>query len=136
MSGDPKERLVIAPEHRAEIARIQNSIPKAWLGRAIIEAKGFESVREVLERVLEDAEATPEQKKKAELVLESGYLDETREIQNPVVAELIDAYVAKEILKSTMAKKLPRPKHAPTFKSAYARFKIALNAYEKEYPEE
>jgi hypothetical protein len=126
----------MSPAQVAELQRIQASIPRSWMGNLAVETQGYAVIREVAERAVADPEVSEEVRLKAQTLLDSGFLDKTTQEVEPIAAELVDAYTAKEILKSVIAKRLPKPPHAPTFREAMARFTTAKAAYDARYKEE
>lgn len=122
--------------HAAELSRIQSSIPRSWQGNLMTEKLGFEAVREVMTRAVDDPEVPDAMKAKARTLLDSGFLDKTETVVEPVASELVDAYIAKEMLKSSIAKRLPKMPNAPKFADAMARFRNAKDAYDARYKEE
>ena len=131
MSDKPK----LTEAQRATLQKIQKSVPDEWYGRLIVERQSFATVREVARLAVDDPEVSDEVKDKARMLLDSGLLDKTERDAEPVVAELVDAYIAKEILKAVIAKRLPKPPHAPNFKEAYARYQTAKANYDDHFKE-
>lgn len=110
---------------------IQESIPKEWTDTVTRRENIAPTTKIILEKALEDDEVDEDFKRKARLMLDSGMFNQQIDVENKLVAELIDAYVEKEIIKNVIAKKLPPLKKKISFDVAYTRYKQLKNQYEQ-----
>ena len=93
-----------------ELERIQKSIPKNLTDNVMKETQPGKEVLETLKKALNDPELTAEQRRKTELIIESGYLEKTVMSEDPAVIAEIDTYIEKEIEKSVRLGRLPDKK--------------------------
>ena len=100
----------LKPEHMKELERIQKSIPKNLTDNVMKETQPGKEVLETLKKALNDPELTAEQRRKTELIIESGYLEKTVMSEDPAVIAEIDTYIEKEIEKSVRLGRLPDKK--------------------------
>jgi hypothetical protein len=123
----------LSEQEKKIITDIQLSIPKEWLDKVTKQEDVSPTVREVYRLASEDMELSEGLRNKAKLVLDSGVLDQKVEVQDPIVSELIDAYVSKEIVKASIAKKIKRPRRSPRWETVSKRFNLAKQNYDKAY---
>lgn len=123
----------ISNKQREVLTEIQQSIPKEWLDRVTIREDIAPATKEIMELAINDPDVSEEQKAEFKTILNSDFFDQKIDVEEPIVAELIDSYVAKEMYKAVLAKKLPKPKHKVNFEEVYQRYKIALQQYENKY---
>lgn len=121
------------PEHKQVLIDIQRSVPTEWLSRVSIREDIAPATKEIMERALLDDEVDEETKNEFRLVLKSGFLNMKVDNQQDDVAELIDAYTEKEMLKAIAQGKLPKPKKKRSFDEAYKRFINLKEKYEAKY---
>jgi len=124
-----KEKLSF--EQRQVIVSIQNSIPKEWIDRVTKREDIAPTIKEVMELALKDPDVSQETKKEAEMVLNSALLNQQIDVEQSEVAQLIDAYVEKEIIKAVFLGKLPPIKKKRSFEQANKRFNKLKEKYEK-----
>lgn len=93
-----------------EMARIQQSIPRAWLDYVVSETHLTPTIKDVVEKAIEDKDFPEEKKKQLLHLKEMGYFDKKIVRQNEKIAKMIDEYVTREIKKSVKAGRLPTKK--------------------------
>lgn len=121
----------LTPEQKQVIIDIQKSIPTEWLKAVTRREKIAPTSKLIMEKALLDPDVSEELKKEFKAVLGSGYFEKEIDVEVPEVAQLIDAYVEKEMIKAVIAKKLPKPKKRKSFETIYKRFNLLLSEYEK-----
>ena len=83
-----------------------------------------------MERAVKDPDVSDEDKKQYQAVLDSGFFDKEIDEEQTDVAQLIDAYVEKEILKAVAIGKLPKLKRKRSFDMAVKRFNKLKTLYD------
>lgn len=123
----------ISVEHKQVLLNIQRSIPIEWLSKVTIREDIAPATKEIMERALLDDEVDEETKKEFNLVLKSGFLNLKVDSQQDDIAQLIDAYTEKEMLKAIAQGKLPKLKKKRSFDEAYKRFTKLKQQYDEKY---
>lgn len=98
----------LTKEQKVVLDRIQDSIPSYLTDSVSKTEKVAPAMREMLEKGLNDTEFSEESRKKFQMILDSGYLDQERTVEQPEIAAEIEAYVELEIAKAILRKELPR----------------------------
>lgn len=122
----------IKPEHKKILLDIQKSIPQEWTDRVSKREDIAPATKEILEKSLTDDEVDENFKKQAKIILDGGFLDKQIDVEVPLVAELIEAYTEKEILKAVIAKKLPPLKKKQDFTKVYKRYQDLKQKYDEQ----
>lgn len=101
---------ILTASEQNELKRIQDSIPKTYLGKLMIKQKDTKQVKEFLDalrRAVKDKSNTPEQRRKAQIILDSKYLESDKEVADEKIEKKIDDYLTKQIERSVRLKRLP-----------------------------
>lgn len=101
-------------KHLRVLREISENIPRELLDTLIRKEDAFPTLREVLERGLEDPDVSPEDKTRFRAIMGSGVLDRTVEVLDESTESLIDAYFTAEIERAIQEGRLP--KKAPMLK--------------------
>jgi hypothetical protein len=121
----------LTPEHKKILLDIQKSVPLEWV-KAVTERVSIAPVsEEIMKRALVDPEVSEETKSEFKRVIDSGFFEKKIDVEVELVAELIDAYVGKEIIKQVLKGKLPKMKKRTTLEVALKRFNKLLEQYEQ-----
>jgi hypothetical protein len=120
----------LSPEHKQVLLDIQKSVPIEWTRSVSKREKIAPVSKEIMERAILDPEVSDETKKEFQMVLDSGYFDQEIDVEVENVANLIDSYIEKEILKAVLSKKLPKMKKKRSFEASLKRFNKLLEQYE------
>ena len=121
----------LTPEHKKILLDIQKSVPLEWV-KAVTERVSIAPVsEEIMKRALVDPEVSEETKKEFRMVIDSGFFEKKVDVEVELVAELIDAYVGKEIIKQVLKGKLPKMKKRTTLEVALKRFNKLNEQYEQ-----
>jgi len=121
----------LTPEHKKILLDIQKSVPLEWV-KAVTERVSIAPVsEEIMKRALVDPEVSEETKSEFKRVIDSGFFEKKIDVEVELVAELIDAYVGKEIIKQVIKGKLPKMKKRTTLEVALKRFNKLLKQYEQ-----
>lgn len=91
-----------------ELARIQQSIPKALLEAVIKTKKASPAMEMVVDEALKDPDFPEEKKKDLQILKDSGDFSRTISTEDKKIAKMIDEYVSREIKKSIKAGRLPK----------------------------
>jgi len=101
---------LLTDSEKKELMRIQASIPKTYLGKLMIKAKDTKEVKafiNTLKKAIKDESNTPEQRKKAQIILDSGILESDKEVADERIEKKIDAFINKQFERSIRLKRLP-----------------------------
>lgn len=121
----------LTPEHKKILLDIQKSVPLEWV-KAVTERVSIAPVsEEIMKRALVDPDVDEETKSEFRKVIDSGFFEKKIDVEVKLVAELIDAYVGKEIIKQVLKGKLPKMKKRTTLEVALKRFNKLLKQYEQ-----
>lgn len=119
------------PEHKQILLNIQKSVPSEWLAKVTKREHIAPTVKEVMEKALIDPDVSEETKAECRMVLNSALMKQEVDTEQSDIAELIDAYIEKEIIKAVILKKLPPLKKRKNFEVANKRFNKLKEKYEK-----
>jgi len=100
----------LSPEIEAELARIQNSIPPEWTNALIVKANPSLEMLDVLIKITKDEEATPQQKYKAQLMIDAELFSQEVDTVDKKVEKKINNFIESEIEKSVKRGTLPKGK--------------------------
>lgn len=100
----------LKPEHMQELQRIQKTIPKSLTDGVMKETVPGQEMLDTLKIAVNDPELTQAQRDKAQLIIDSGYLEKVVLSEDPAVIAEIDTYIEKEIEKSVRLGRLPDKK--------------------------
>jgi hypothetical protein len=120
----------LTEEQKNVLINIQKSIPTEWTSTVTKREALAPTIIETLKLALTDPDVSPETKAEAKALLDSGYLNKEIDVEQVEVAELINAYVEKEIIKAVVLKKLPPLKKRRSFEAANKRFNQLLKKHE------
>lgn len=120
------------PEHKQILLNIQKSVPIEWLSKVTKREHIAPTIKEVMEKALIDPEVSEETKEECRMVLNSALMNQQVDSEVESVAELINAYVEKEIIKAVMLKKLPQFKKKKSFEAAIKRFNKLKEKYDRQ----
>lgn len=118
------------PKHREVLINIQKSVPVEWTMAVTKRVPIAPVAKEIMERAVKDPDVSDEDKKQYQAVLDSGFFDKEIDEEQTDVAQLIDAYVEKEILKAVAIGKLPKLKRKRSFDMAVKRFNKLKTLYD------
>lgn len=121
----------LSPEHQRVLMDIQKSVPVEWTLQVTKREDLAPATKEILAKAIEDPEVSEEFKEKARNILASKILDQKIDTEDSLVADLVDAYIEKEVAKAISLKRLPKLKKAVPFDVAIKRFNEIKNEYEK-----
>lgn len=93
-----------------ELSRIQQSIPKALIENVVSETHLTPTIKDVIDKAIEDPDFPAQKKEQIIKLKEAGYFDKTVVRQNDKIAKMIDDFVARETRKAVRAGKLPTKK--------------------------
>jgi hypothetical protein len=124
----------LSEAHRQTLIDIQKSIPTEWTQSVTVRESIAPASEEIMRLALDDPEVDEETKQQFRFVIDSGFFDQKIDVEQEIVAELIDAYVDKEVAKAIIAKKLPKTKKKVSFEAIYKRYTNALQTYERSKP--
>ena len=91
-------------EHIIILERIGDNIPQELKDNLIKQEVAYPALKEIIERALKDSEVSVEQKKKFQMIKDSGKLDEMADVSDPVIEKKIDEYWNIEINKQIKGK--------------------------------
>ena len=120
----------LKPEHKEVLLNIQKSVPVEWTLKVTKRVPIAPVTKEIMERAVKDPDVSDEDKKQYQAVLDSGFFDKEIDEEQTDVAQLIDAYVEKEILKAVAIGKLPKLKRKRSFDMAVKRFNKLKTLYD------
>lgn len=93
-----------------ELSRIQQSIPKALLQHVVSETHLTPTMKDVVDKAIEDPDFPAHKKEQLIKLKDAGYFNKTVVRQNNKIAKMIDDYVIRETKKSVKAGRLPTKK--------------------------
>ena len=105
-----KKLELLKPEHAKVLKRIQDSIPKEYFEKLIRKEPVAPTMKKGFEMALKDPNVGPELKRKAQIILDSGYLDKEIEVVDKRYENLIDKFIDKEIEAAVRRGELPKGK--------------------------
>lgn len=120
----------LSPEHKQVLIDIQKSVPKEWTDAVVKRVDIAPISKEIMERAVKDPDVSDEDKKQYQAVLDSGFFNKKIDEEQFEVAQLIDAYIEKEMLKAVIAGKLPKMKRKRSFEASFKRFNKLKEQYE------
>lgn len=120
------------PEHKQVLINIQKSVPTEWLSKVTKRENIAPTVREVMERAVNDPDVSDELKAEARMVLDSALMNQQVDSEQLDIAELIDSYVEVEVLKAIILGRLPKVKKRRSYEAALKKFTKLKNKYDKE----
>ena len=120
------------PEHKQILLNIQKSVPSEWLSKVTKREHIAPTVKEVMEKAINDPDVSEETKEECRMVLNSALMQQQVDSEVSEVAELIDAYIEKEIIKAVILKKLPALKKKKSFEVANKRFNKLKEKYDRQ----
>ena len=120
------------PEHKQILLNIQKSVPTEWLSKVTKREHIAPTVKEVMEKAINDPDVSEETKEECRMVLNSALMQQQVDSEVSEVAELIDAYIEKEIIKAVILKKLPPLKKKKSFEVANKRFNKLKEKYDRQ----
>lgn len=120
------------PEHKQILLNIQKSVPSEWLSKVTKREHIAPTVKEVMEKAIDDPDVSEETKEECRMVLNSALMQQQVDSEVSEVAELIDAYIEKEIIKAVILKKLPPLKKKKSFEVANKRFNKLKEKYDRQ----
>jgi hypothetical protein len=100
----------LSPEIESELARIQNSIPQELTDALIIKANPSKEMLDVLIKITKDEQATPQQKYKAQLMIDAELFSQEVDTVDKKIEKKINDYIESEIEKSVKRGTLPKGK--------------------------
>ncbi len=103
------------PAHAKVLKRIQDSIPESWMSSLVDKVPVAPGTKEACEKAVKDPDVSEEVKKKAQILLDSGYLDKMMEVVNPYFERLINNFIDKEIGLAVKRGELPKGKKYRNF---------------------
>lgn len=83
-----------------ELNRISKSIPSEYMKNLEIEVDTTPAMKEMFERASKDMRLTPEQRRQAKIIHDSGFWAKKHKIVNKDVEKKINDYLEREIEKS------------------------------------
>lgn len=106
----------IKSKHIRVLKEITDSIPTEWIGALMKKEKQFSSLKQVLEHALTqpDSDFSPDKKKRARDLLDSGYLEREIDVVDTTVEDQIGQYLEGKIAEAVKLGRLP--KKAPKLK--------------------
>jgi len=116
------------PAHAKVLKRIQDSIPVSWLENLIEKKPVAPGMKEACERAVKDMAQSEETRRKAQVLLDSGYLDKTMEVVNKYYENLINNFIDKEIGLAVKRGELPSGKKHRNFDKKLKRIIRAKNS--------
>lgn len=119
------------PEHKQILLNIQKSVPSEWLSKVTKREHIAPTVLEVMQKAISDPDVSEETKEECRMVLNSALMKQQVDSEVSEVAELIDAYIEKEIIKAVILKKLPPMKKRKSFEAANKRFNKLKEKYDQ-----
>jgi hypothetical protein len=99
-----------APEYSKVLKRIQDSIPKEWLNKLVKKVPQAPTIKKAYERAITDPNVSDEIKRKAQMILDSGYLDKEIEVVDKKWETHINKFIDTEIAASVRRGELPKSK--------------------------
>jgi hypothetical protein len=99
-----------APEYSKVLKRIQDSIPKEWLNKLVKKVPQAPTIKMAYERALKDPDVSDEIKRKAQMILDGGYLDKEIEVIDKKWETHINKFIDAEIEASVKRGELPKSK--------------------------
>lgn len=120
------------PEHKQVLLDIQKSVPTEWLSKVTKREHIAPTVIEVMQKAISDPDVSEETKAECRMVLNSALMQQQVDSEVSEVAELIDAYIEKEIIKAVILKKLPPLKKKKSFEIANKRFNKLKEKYDRQ----
>ncbi len=103
------------PAHAKVLKRIQDSIPVSWMENLVERVPAAPGMKEACEKAVKDKKQPEEVRRKAQLLLDSGYLDKTLEVVNKYFERLINNFIDKEIGLAVKRGELPQGKKHRNF---------------------
>lgn len=93
-----------------ELSRIQQSIPKALLENVASETHLTPTIKDVVDKAIEDPDFPAHKKEQLIKLKEAGYFNKTVVRQNDKIAKMIDDFVVRETKKAVKEGRLPTKK--------------------------
>lgn len=120
----------LSPEHQQVLIDIQKSVPLEWTNKVTKQVPIAPVSEEIMKRAIQDPDVSDEDKKTYQAIIDSGFFNKKIDEEQLDIAELINAYVEKEILKAVAQGRLPKIKRKRSFEAAYRRFNKLKEQYE------
>lgn len=89
------------------LKRINEGIPKAFLDRLIMKRYTYPTIREMVDRGLEDPEVADKVKDKLRILKNSQEYSATEDVVDEEMEKKIDAYLSREVKKAIKSGALP-----------------------------
>lgn len=105
-----KKLETLAPAYSKVLKRIQDSIPKAWLEKLVRKVPQAPTIKKAYLRAIDDPNVSEEIKRKARIILDSGYLDKEIEVVDKKWEAHINKFIDTEIKASVKRGELPKSK--------------------------
>lgn len=100
----------LKPEYAKVLKRIQDAIPKEWFEKLVRKEPVAPTMKKGFEMAVKDPKVSAELKRKAQIILDSGYLDKEIEVVDRRYENLIDKFIDKEIEAAVRRGELPKGK--------------------------
>ena len=100
----------IKPEVTKVLKRIQDSVPQEWLDKLNKRVPIAPTIKYAFERAVKDPNVSEELKRKAQIMLDSGYLDKEVDKIDKRYEGYISRYIDKEIEKAVARGEIPKSK--------------------------
>lgn len=105
-----KKIEILKPEYSKVLKRIQDSIPTEWLAKLVRREPVAPTMITAFKMVLQDPKASEDSKKKAQILLDSGYLDKEVDVVDKKWEEHINKFIDSEIEAAMKRGELPKKK--------------------------
>lgn len=124
----------ISPEVKQVLDRIQASIPEYLTKKVVVRKPVSPEIKWLLEQGVKDEEFSQETREKWQLVLDSGFLDQEIDQEDPDIAEEINAYIELELAKAVFKKEIPKMKGKKVnFESAFRKYNKIKQKNDKKF---
>ena len=98
------------PEYSEVLKRIQDSIPTEWLNKLVKKVPVAPTIKMAYERAVKDPDVSDELKRKAQIILDGGYLDRETQVVDKRYENYINKFIDKEIELAVRRGELPKSK--------------------------
>lgn len=100
----------LKPEYSKVLKRIQDSVPQELTSKLMKKETVAPTIRLAYEMMLKDPNASEETKRKAQILLDSGYLDKVVDVVDTEVEKAINQFIEDEIEAAMKRGELPKKK--------------------------
>lgn len=120
----------LSPEHQQVLIDIQKSVPTEWTSKVTKQVPIAPVSEEIMKRAIQDPDVSDEDKKTYQAIIDSGFFNKKIDEEQLDIAQLINAYVEKEVLKAVVQGRLPKIKRKLSFEAAVKRFTKLKQQYD------